>query len=111
MAPWELRGSDEALLPYWLKLKPEDFYFAIRREVGTTIVCITPGEYYDASGRMYPDSIPINRFLPQYLVETIEGIYETETELSTVFEDLVLAGFINNHDFQSFILTNHNDSF
>jgi hypothetical protein len=103
MAPWELRGSDESLLPYWLKLKPEDFYFAIKREGNTTVVCITPGEYYDAAGMMYPDSMPINRYLPVYLIETLESIYETSEPLSRVFEDLLQTGFIHDSDFQSYI--------
>lgn len=103
MAPWELRGSDESLLPYWLKLKPEDFYFGIRRDGNKTIVFITPGEYYDVGGRMYPDSMPINRLIPNYLVEILESIYETSEPLSRVFEDMLLIGFIHDSDFQSYI--------
>ena len=103
MAPWELKGSDEALLPYWLKLKPEDFYFAIMRQGNVTVVCITPGEYYDSAGMMFPDSMPINRFLPAYLVETVESMYETSEPLSRVFEDLLQIGFVHNADFQEYI--------
>lgn len=103
MNPWELKGSDEAILPYWLKLKPDDFYFAIKREGNATIVCIAPGAYYEVSGQMYIDSMPINGILPHYLIEILDGIYETNNSLSKVFEDLLEIGFIHNKEFQSYI--------
>ena len=64
MKPWDLKGSDEALAPYWDKVHPEEFYFAISREDDITTVCITPAEFFNKYEKIYTDSMPINKYLP-----------------------------------------------
>jgi len=103
MYPWDIKGGDDNTLKAWLKLLPEDYYFAIYDEMRITVVCIVPAAYFDATGIMYRDSIPVFHILPQYLIETFEGIYETNKPATEVYNDLLTAGFIHDVKFQSFM--------
>jgi hypothetical protein len=103
MHPWDIKGSDDTKLEAWLKLLPEDYCFAIYDEMRQTVVCITPVSYFDATGTMYKDSIPMFHILPAYLIETFEGIYETDKSANDVYRDMLAAGFVHNAKFQSFM--------
>jgi hypothetical protein len=110
MKPWELnknnkRVADEFYIPLFDLYKPKDFYFAViwEEDVKTTIVYIVPADYYDLSGKMYEDSMPIVQHIPPYLEEVSEGEYETHTPILKVQHDMVKAGFVHNMFFQRYI--------
>jgi hypothetical protein len=114
MKPWEViieRGkkpSDEVLLPLWVDFRPSDFYFAAlySETLESTVVYITPGEYFEKTGFMFYDSIPIVHFLPEYLTEIYESVYETTANVDYVRINMINRGFVNNLKFQEFISKN-----
>jgi len=115
MKPWHIKLTsgkkveDSFIVPLWAPFKPRDFYFAIRNimEEGKTVVVvyIAPREYYDNSGRMFHDSMPILHHLPTYMEETSEGVYEADQGINShkVQNDFLRLGFEHNHYFQSYI--------
>lgn len=111
MKPWALktetrRPDDSFTIPLWAPYKPKDFYFAIiwEDETKTTVVYIVPGDYYDLTGKMFDDSIPIIQYLPSYLEEVSECEYETTKPMTEVQRDMTKLGFMNDHYFQRHIV-------
>jgi hypothetical protein len=112
MRPWDIstmngkRVSDDFIIPLWKDFRPTDFFFAIREgfeDHTSTIVYITPIEYFSKFHYMFGDSMPIINLLPEYLEEVHEGFYEVETlSVEKVKEDLLVRGFIHSSVFQSF---------
>ena len=109
MRPWNIKTngkkpSDAFMLPLWADFRPHNFYFAIRQVETVVMVFIVPKEYFDEYGVMYEDSIPIVQYIPNYLIETIECIYEVEgIKLEDVRRDLIARGFSYGHFFQNFV--------
>lgn len=111
MKPWDIktangnRPDDSFMLPLWSGFRPHNFYFAtIGLEENITIVFIVPKEYFDEHGVMYEDSIPIVQYIPGYLTETSECIYEVEgVNVDSVRRDMIARGFSYGHFFQNFV--------
>lgn len=109
--PWTIHApenqtlSDDFFVPLWKDFTPKDFYFAIQYEKDTacTLIYITPRDFYLEFGKMYNESLPIIQFLPTYLEEVFESVYETIVETWQVRSDLFQKGFINNPSFQRFV--------
>jgi hypothetical protein len=110
MRPWLVKTNnknvaDSFYIPLWAPYKPKDFYFAViwEEDVKTTIVYIVPADYFDLSGKMFEDSMPILQYLPTYLEEVAECEYETHTPILEVQRDMVKIGFIHHMGFQRYI--------
>jgi hypothetical protein len=110
MKPWDIKStnnkkpSDAFMLPLWAGFRPHNFYFAIKEIDGVVVVFIVPREYFDKEGLMYDDSMPIVQYLPDYLIETLEGVYEVEgVPFDRVKRDMITRGFNHGHFFQNFI--------
>lgn len=113
MKPWSIKSvgkkpADSFIIPLWEPYKPKDFYFAILIVDNITIVYIVPSEFYNSTGAMFNDSMPIIQHLPSYLVEILEGVYEVEhVGYNIVKQDLLNKGFVNNDFFQKYIERSH----
>src|SRR5258708_6773525 len=112
MKPWDIKGnfdgrgsSDAFTMPLWEKFDPTDFYFALRVEsdVNMTIACFVPAEYFDLSGKMFYDSMPITKHIPPYLEEILPGMYEADIPIHEVRRVLLDRGFTYNHFFQKVV--------
>jgi hypothetical protein len=109
MKPWALKLNDRAddnfTVPLWEHYKPKDFYFATQWEedVKSTIVYIVPADYFDVSGKMFSDSMPIVQYLPSYMEEVSECEYECKVPILNVQHDLLMIGFTHNQSFQRYI--------
>lgn len=112
MKPWDLilsggnKLNDSFNIPLWDSFRPKDFYFATQfsAEDNACLVYIVPREYYDEHGIMFDDSMPIVKFLPQYLVEIIECVYEaSNVKQVVVASDMLATGFKANPFFQKYI--------
>jgi len=112
MKPWEIINSspnespdDKLLLNSWKRFKQQDFYFALHTDQKSqhTIVYLCPKEYFDTTGWMFEDSIPIVHLLPDYLEEVLEAIYETSHPKDRVLRDLCSRRFVWGSKFQDFV--------
>jgi hypothetical protein len=112
MNPWDNIDEDldpdeidNLLAPLWEKFKPKDFYFAIcySDAVAKNVVYITPATFFDKTGFMYPDSMPIRHLLPDYLIEVYKSIYVSNANIDYSRIDLQTKGFVNNWKFQEFV--------
>lgn len=115
MKPWEIEipknhdasSVDHITIPLWNKFKAKDFYFAMQHNKDDdkiiTIVYITPAEYFEENAYMWTDSIPLMHLIPNYLIEIMESIYETEAHPDKVLGDMLAIGFVRDNNFQKFI--------
>ena len=100
--PVEAYELKDYSLSDWLKLNPGDFYFALHNESGTTVVFVVPVSYFNAYNKMYDESMPLFEILPNYLIETMECVYETDRTTSEVFMDLTEIGLLFSDVFQKY---------
>jgi hypothetical protein len=108
MKPWDINfkgpyPEENFFHPLWERFTAKDFYFATNREDDKTYVYIVPREYFADKLDFYPTSIPIKRFLPVYLTEIAECIYETDLEELIVIQDLFDLDFEYNDEYQKMI--------
>lgn len=108
MKPWDYNAGemgDPELWELWKTFTPHDFYFGImeNRATDTTLVFITPSDYYDQFGLMLDDSMPIGHLIPEHLEEIMTSVFETGRMVETTRYDMMDRGFINDPHFQQFI--------
>ena len=109
MKPWELATSDKRLdenkyQASWIGYMPRDFYFAIKFDNDVAVIYIVPKQYFNLKKNMYELSMPIVHLLPEFLEETMPGIYEAKNvDRYTVNNEMVKRGFDYNVQFQVFI--------
>ena len=77
------------------------FYYAILppNDYSPTLVFICPIKYFDHRNDMIRESMPILHLIPEYFVETLEGIYETDIAEYLVRNDLIKRGFVKSEKF------------
>ena len=117
MKPWDIKitgrkPTDEFFIPLWDSFRPHNFYFAIHETDGVVVVFIVPKEYFDKFGTMYNDSMPIKKWIPDYLEETSECVYEAEgINISRVSQDMRIIGFSHGKILQHYVDQNTNGIF
>lgn len=107
MKPWESPQPDEDIIDAWEAIHTRQLYYATtsHKEGGMTktFVFIVPGDFFDETGFMYANSMPIVPLLPVYLDEIADNVYETAIRENLVSLALMQLGFIHDPKFQTFI--------
>lgn len=110
LKPWELYAdenfnpTEEQIVESWAKFEPKDFYFAyIEHDSHCCIVYLAPKEYFRLYKGSFPDSMAITHILPDYVIETFEGMYEANKNQFYVIQDMAMRGFNWNNHFQKWV--------
>ena len=89
-----------------LTTKPSDYAFVASydEDFEATIVAIVPIEYFESTGFMYDQYMPVEVALPDAFTTAAEGIYEFQGNVDLAEATMEALGFKRHEGFTNFML-------
>lgn len=85
---------------------PADYAFVVSydEDFEATIVAIVPIEYFESTGFMYDQFMPVEDMLPDVFSSAEEGVYEFDGSVELAEATMEALGFKRHEGFTNFML-------